>query len=173
MLPDKMTKAINEQVNAELYSGYLYLSMAAWFATKGLSGFENWMKIQAMEETTHAMKFFNHVNERGARVELLAIERPPTEWQSPLDAMRQVAEHEAHVTSLINNLVSMARDEKDFASENFLQWYVAEQVEEEATAADLVGKLELVDGHKGGLFMLDRELGQRSFVYPPPALQEG
>jgi ferritin len=170
MLSKKMNEAIGKQINAEMYSGYLYLSMASYFAAKNLQGFESWMKVQAQEELSHAMKFFNHVYERGGSVKLLPIEQPPTEWASPLAAFENTYSHEQHVTSLINGLVSLAIEEKDFASQNFLQWYVAEQVEEESTADKTVQQLRLVDGNPQGLFMLDRELAARAFMYPGPAL---
>jgi len=173
MFSDKMNAAINAQINAELYSSYLYLSMAAWFADKGLNGCENWMKIQAQEEASHAIKFFNHVTERGGRVTLESIKKPDTEWASPLAVFQATLKHEQHVTSLINDLVALAMDGKDFASQNFLQWYVSEQVEEEATAMDLCNKFEMAADSKPALLMLDKELTARTFVYPPPALAGG
>lgn len=173
MFSDKMNAAINGQINAELYSSYLYLSMAAWFADKGLNGCENWMKVQAQEEVSHAIKFFNHVLERGGRATLEAIKKPDSEWTSPIAVFQATLKHEQHVTSLINDLVALAIQEKDFASQNFLQWYVSEQVEEEATAVDLCNKFELAADSKPALLMLDKDLAVRVFAYPGPALAPG
>ena len=170
MLNAKVEKAINEQIVAETYSAYLYLSMAAYFESRGLKGMGSWMKNQAQEELTHAVKFFNYVNERGGRVILGAIEAPPSEWQSPLAAFENALAHEGKVTGLINGLVDLAIAEKDHASNSFLRWYVDEQVEEEATAGEIVDQLRLIGEDGQGLLMLDRELGARVFVYPPPAL---
>ena len=162
-----MLDALNEQINAELYSAYLYLSMAAYFNGVSLSGCARWMEAQALEELSHAMKIYEFVNERGGRVTLSAIEAPPSSWESPLEVFEAVYAHEQKVTSLINDLVNLAIEEKDHATNNFLQWFVKEQVEEEASADAIVQKLKLMGEAKGGLFMLDRELGQR--VFPLPA----
>jgi len=166
MLSKKMEKALNDQVNAELYSSYLYLSMAAYFQTLNLGGFAAWMQAQAGEELVHAMKFFGFINERGGAVKLAAIEAPKTKWSSPKNAFEDAYKHEQKVTSLINKLVDLALVEKDHASNAFLQWFVTEQVEEEASADEVVQKLGLVGDAKGGIFMLDRELGQRQFTMP-------
>jgi len=166
VISDKMAQAMNQQINAELYSAYLYMSMAAWLDGQELPGFGHWMKIQAQEEMTHALKFYGHLNERGAKAVMKAIDAPETEWDSPLDCFKDVAEHEAKVTALINDLVSLAREEKDYASEAFLQWFVSEQVEEEASAAEAVGKLKLAGQAPGGLFMLDKEMAARVFNMP-------
>ena len=170
MFSEKMNAAISEQINAEIFSGYLYLAMAAWFAEKGLGGCENWMKIQAQEELSHAMKFFNHVYERGGKVEIKAIAKPDTEWTSPLSVFEATLKHEQHVTSLINDLMTLSIEERDYASQNFLQWYIAEQVEEETTAEEIRSKFELAGDSKPALLMLDKELGTRVFTYPPTAL---
>lgn len=167
MLEKKMEKAINDQINAELYSAYLYLSMAAYFESTNLKGFSSWMRVQTMEEQAHAKKFYDFVNERGGRVILSAIEAPPAEWESPLAAFENVLEHEQLVTGRINDLVNLAQELKDHASNSFLQWYVDEQVEEEATASEIIQSLKLTQNDSSGLFMIDRELGQRTFV--PPA----
>lgn len=164
MMNEKMVAAINEQINAELYSAYLYMSMMAQFEAQGLKGIANWMRVQAMEETTHAYKFYDYVIERGGEVKLKAIEGPPTEWANALAAFEHVAQHEAHVTSLINNLMDIALETKDHASTSFLQWFIDEQVEEEAAAADIVGKLRLIGDNPQGLFMMDKELGARVFT---------
>ena len=172
MISQSMVDAINSQVVAEFYSSYLYLSMAAYFESEGLEGFSSWMKAQAQEELSHGMKLFNHVNERDGRVLLDAIEKPQTGWDSPLAAFEAAYGHEQKVTSLINDLVTLAREEKDYASENFLQWFVNEQVEEEANAKAIVDQLKFVAGNPHALFMLNRELGQRTFTPPAPAAEE-
>jgi len=161
-LDSKMNDALNEQINAEMYSAYLYLSMGSWFEDQNLMGFANWFRCQYLEENMHAMKFYNFVNERGGRVILKAIEGPRTEWGSWIEAFEQVAEHEAHVTSLINNLMAQARELKDFASESFLMWYVDEQVEEEATADELLSRLKLIGSDPNALYNLDTELKGRA-----------
>ena len=166
MIGKKMQEALNEQINAELYSAYLYLSMAAYFESANLPGFANWMRIQTQEEVAHAMKFYDFVNQRAGRVTLKAIDQPQTEWQSPLAAFEAVYKHEQKVTGLINNLVNLAVQEKDHATNNFLQWFVNEQVEEEESAADIVGKLKLIESDTQALYMLDKEMGQRLF-HPP------
>ncbi len=168
MLTEKMEKAYNEQINAELYSAYLYYSMAAYFKDQNLDGFANWMNIQALEEVTHAQKFIDFVYERRGKVILEAIEKPKSEWNGPLDAFEDAFKHEQHVTQLINNLVQLATEEKDNASLNFLQWFVSEQVEEEATADGIVQQLKMVKDFGPGLFMMDKEMAGRSFT-PPPA----
>ena len=167
MLSAKMEQALNEQANAEFYSSYLYLSMASYFKKINLEGFARWMEVQALEELTHAMKFFHFVAGRGEQAMLKLIEGPPTSWESPLAVFEDVFRHELKVTGLINNLVNLAMDEKDHATNNFLQWFVAEQVEEEESADAVLQKLKLArDGH-GSLFLLDQELGQRLFNLPP------
>ena len=167
MLSERMMKSLNKQLNAELYSAYLYLSMAAYFESKNLKGFANWMRVQAQEELMHAMKFFDYINERGGRVYLEAIEKPPTEWKSPLDVFEATYEHEVKVTSMINDLVNMAMEEKDHATYNMLQWFVAEQVEEEASADEIRQQLRMIKEDGRGIMMLNRELKQRTFT--PPA----
>jgi ferritin len=166
MLSEKMNTAINEQINAELFSSYLYLSMAAWSAKKGLKGFENWMKVQAQEELLHSMKFFDHVNGRGGSVKLEAIEQPHTEWENALDIAKVTLKHERKVTGLIHDLMHLAVEERDFASQNFLQWFISEQVEEEATADDIVTRLQLAADSKPALLMIDKELSARVFTMP-------
>ena len=166
MLSKKMEKAINQQINAEIYSSYLYLSMATYFESISLGGFSNWMRQQAQEELFHGMKMFDFVCERGGRVTLMAIEKPASKWASPLDAVKNVLSHEQKVTGLINDLVNLAQDERDHATNIFLQWFVSEQVEEEDTAGTLVDKLKLIGKDANGLFMLDTELGQRMFTLP-------
>ena len=172
MLNNDMEKALNAQVNAEMYSAYLYLSMSAYFQSKSLGGFASWMRVQAQEEMVHAMKLYDFINERGGRVILELIEAPPTEWDSPLATSEAVYEHEQKVTGLINELVELALEKHDHATNIFLQWFVSEQVEEEDSANDVVEKIKLMGDARGGLFMLDRELGQRVFT-PPAATSEG
>jgi len=167
MIKEKMQEALNQQVNAELYSSYLYLSMAAYFESINLKGFASWMRVQTQEELVHAMKFYDFIIERGGKVLLSSIEGPPTEWVSPLAIFEHAYEHEQKVTGLINKLVDLSADEQDHATSNFLQWFVAEQVEEEASADEVVQKIKLMGDASGGLFMLDRELAQR--VFTPPA----
>jgi len=166
---EKMQDALNDQINAEYFSSYLYLSMAAYFEAESLPGFANWMRIQTQEELAHTHKFFDFVAERGGRVKLTAIKAPEIEWKSPLDAFEAAYKHEQYVTSRINDLVAIAREVKDFATDNFLQWFVAEQVEEEATADAIVQDLKRTGDNPQVLMMLDRELGAR--VFTPPAAE--
>jgi len=170
MISEKMQEALNEQVNAELYSAYLYLSMQAFFESINLPGFANWMRVQTQEELVHAMKIYDFLNERNGRVTLKAIAQPQTKWDSPLAAFKAAYEHEQKVTGLINNLVNLAIEEKDHATNSFLQWFVTEQVEEESSVDQVVQNLKkMVDKAPGGIFLLDRELGQR--VFTPPTVQ--
>lgn len=171
MLKKKMLKALNDQINAEMFSSYLYLSMEAYFQSISLKGFAAWMRVQAQEEMMHAMKFYDYVNERGGKVTLEAIAKPETNWTSPLAVFEAVLKHEEHVTSLINDLVDLAISEKDHASNNFLQWFVSEQVEEEASAGEVVERLKLIKDNTSGLFMMDAELGKRVFTLPAPAAE--
>lgn len=167
MIGKKIEKAFNEQINAETYSAYLYWSMSSAFMDMNLPGMANWMRVQALEEMTHAEKFFNYTIERGGRVKLAAIQAPPTDWSSAEEIFKHVQKHEAHVTKLINDLMDLALAEKDHAAAMFLQWFVNEQVEEEATAAEILGKLKIAGSSSPALYMLDRELGSR--VFNPPA----
>jgi len=157
-----MQEALNRHANAEFYSSYLYLSMSAYFQSINLTGFAHWMRIQAREELAHALKFHDHVIERGGRVSLQAVEAPTAQWDSPLAAFEDAYRHEQKVTGLINQLVDEAVQTKDHATNNFLQWFVSEQVEEEASADAIVQRLKLVGGAPGGLFMIDHHLGQRA-----------
>ena len=169
MLKKKIQTACNKQLNAETFSAYLYWSMSAYFESMNLKGFATWMRVQALEEMTHAEKFFNFVNERGGRVELAAIDGPETQWDSPLAAFEGAYKHEVMVTGLINALMDLAVAESDHAAAIFLQWFVSEQVEEEASADEVIQKLKLIGKDSASLFMLDQELGQRVFV--PPVVQ--
>jgi ferritin len=167
MVSERMQQALNKQMIAEFYSAYLYLSMSAYFKSINLAGFANWMRVQAQEELAHGMKFYDYIGESGGRVLLGPIEGPPTTWKSPLDVFEHTYKHEQKVTALINDLVNLAIEEKDHATNNFLQWFVSEQVEEESSADDVRKKLKLVGDAGGGIFMIDRELAQR--VFTPPA----
>ena len=167
MLNTRLEVELNKQLNAELYSAYLYLSMSAYLASKNLSGFSNWMKVQFEEEQFHALKLYNYIIDRGGKVTLTAIEAPKTEWNDILDVFEDVLAHEEKVTGLINELMNVAMEEKDHATVSILQWFVTEQVEEEATVSDLLDQLKLVEGKGSGLFLLDREAKQR--VFTPPA----
>lgn len=170
MLKENMLKALNSQLNAELYSAYLYLSMEAYFESIDLGGCANWMRAQAQEELTHAMKFYGYIVQRGERVTLSTIEGPQIEWDSPVAVFEHVYEHEQKVTGLINDLVDLSVSESDHATNNVLQWFVAEQVEEEESASGVLQRIKLAGDSKSGLFMLDSELGQR--VFTPPAAKE-
>jgi ferritin len=174
MLSKKVLKALNEQITKEFYSAYLYYAMAAQCNALGLPGHSHWMKCQAQEELSHGARLFNYVAERDGRVVLEAIDKPPKEWAAPLAMFAHVCEHEAKVTASINDIVTLAREEKDHATDNELQWVVNEQVEEEAAAKGIRDQLKLVDSSGGGgLFMVDKDLAARVFVYPPPALAPG
>jgi len=173
MMDEKMQEALNKQLNAEIYSAYLYLSMSAYFQSVNLGGFANWMRVQWQEELMHALKFYDYVNERGGRVILRPVEAPASEWGSPLAAFEDTYRHEQKVTAMINKLVDLAVEARDHATNNFLQWFVSEQVEEEASADEVVQRLKLVGNDASGLFMIDRELAQRVFVAPAATAEGG
>lgn len=164
MLKEKMLNALNEQINAEQYSALLYLAMSAYLNDKGLPGFANWMYVQYQEELSHANKFYNYVVERGGRVEIKAIKQMPTSWDGIIDIYEATLEHEQMVTGLINDLMNIAIEEKDHASRSFLNWFVDEQVEEEANVTEILDTLKLINGQGNGIFMLDREMRSRTFV---------
>ena len=168
MISEKLEKAFNDQINKELYSEYLYLSMQAYFERTGLTGFVNWMKIQVQEEHAHGMGMFDYVHERGGKVELMAIDKPRTEWSSPLDVFENVLEHEEYVTSRINALMDVAEEVKDRAALTFLDWYLKEQVEEESNVGAVLDKLKLIGDDKHALLLLDKDLGAR--VFNPPVI---
>jgi ferritin len=161
MMTSKMEKALNEQINEELYSTYLYLAMSAWFESQNLPGFASWMKVQAREENTHAMKLFEFIHERRGRVGLKAVKEPGKEWDAPLAAFEAALKHEQHITGRINELVNLAVAEKDHAAAGFLQWFVKEQVEEEASADRIVQMLKMAANAPGALLMLDHQMGER------------
>lgn len=165
MLSKPLEDAVNEQINKELYSAYLYLSMSTYCESVNLAGFAHWMRVQAQEELGHAMKLFDYVNERGGRVVLKAIEQPPPVWKSPLEMFQEVLKHERKVTGLINQLHALAVKERDDAAQTELQWFVTEQVEEEENAGAVVAKLKTVGDQGAPLLALDKELGARR----PPA----
>jgi ferritin len=167
MLSEKLEKALNGQLNYELYSAYVYAAMAAYFEATDLPGYANWMRVQVQEEMFHVSKFFGFINERDGRVRLAKVDEPPFEWKSPLAAFENAHEHEREVSRRINALVDMAREERDHAVENFLQWFVTEQVEEEASTKAVVQQLKFVGDDRHAIFMIDRELAAR--VYTPPA----
>lgn len=161
MISEKVQAALNKQINEEFYSSYLYLSMSAYFESNDLQGFAQWFRVQADEEHLHAMKMFDYMYQIGGDVELMKIEGPKTDWNSFLEVFQDTYEHEQKVTKNINKLLELAYAEKDHATVNFLQWFVSEQVEEEATSMQNVKKMEMIGNDKAGLFMVDKELGGR------------
>jgi ferritin len=161
MISKKMQDALNKQINEEMFSFYLYLAMSADFQTKNLTGSGAWMNAQSKEEMAHAKKFFHFIIERGGEIELLPIAKPQKSWKTPLDAFKDAEKHEKHITKCIHDLVDLAIKEKDYATQNLLQWFVNEQVEEEASVGEVVAKLEMVADSKNGMYMIDRELGAR------------
>ncbi|MBN1253396.1 MAG: ferritin [Bacteroidales bacterium] len=166
MLNKRLETELNKQLNAEFYSAYFYLSMSSFLANINLNGFANWMKVQFEEEQFHALKFYQYIIDRGGRVVLDKIEAPQIEWKNVIDVFESVLKHEQKVTSLINNLVDIAYVEKDHATLAQLQWFVTEQVEEEANVNDILDQLKMIDGKGAGLFMLDREMKLRKFTAP-------
>jgi len=161
MISQRMQDQINEQIKHETFSAYLYFSMAAYFHAESLDGMAQWMKAQAQEELDHALRFFNHIDERGGRVELDAIEKPQTSWDSPVAAFEAALAHEEFITGRINELVRVAAEENDNAAGIMLQWFVTEQVEEEASVTKVIDMLKRIGESGHGLLMADRELGQR------------
>ena len=172
MLSQKLQDAINAQINAELWSASLYLSMSMDAADKGLKGVANWFYVQFQEEQAHARIFMNYLNSRDAKVTLLPIAEVPATWNSVLDMYKQTLEHEKKVTSLINNLAYIANEDRDFASINRLNWFIDEQVEEEESARDMIATVEAVEDNKYGMYMLDKELATRAYVAPSPLAAE-
>ena len=172
MLKQSVEKALNDQINAEIHSAYLYLSMSAWFQHQGLAGCANWMRIQFQEELAHGTHIFDYVCERGAKVQLTSIGEVEVEFNNVVEVFEKVLAHEQKVTALINNLVDIAQRESDHATRSFLQWYVDEQVEEEANAEQILNNLKLIKGEGQGLLMMDRELQSRVFVDPFPVVKK-
>jgi len=160
-LEDKMLNALNEQINKEIFSAYLYYSMAAYFDSLNLEGFANWMKVQAKEELTHAQKLYDYIYDKGGVVELDSIDKPKKEWESPLEAFKDAYEHELSVTQSIDKLVDLAKELNDHATQNFLQWFVNEQIEEEANTKKIVDTLQMIGESKTALFMFNGQLGSR------------
>ena len=161
VISQKVQDAINEQIKNELYSGYIYLAMAAHFESESLTGFASWMRLQAREEVTHGMKLFDYLTDRGGKVVLQAIQAPPTELGSPLSIFQTAYQHEQKVTAMIHGLYALAVAENDYATQVMLNWFVNEQVEEEKNAAEIVAKLEMIGEGRPSLLMLDHRLGKR------------
>jgi len=161
MMKPSVQDIINKQIQAELYSAYLYLSMAAWCNDQNLTGMAHWLKVQAKEEVEHAMKFYHHLEERSAKIELKAIEAPPKEWKSPLEVFQAAYGHEQKVTGMIYDIVNLAQKEGDHAAAVMCQWFVTEQVEEEAQTWAIVEKLKMAGESKGALMQIDHQLGKR------------
>lgn len=168
MLSSNLYKAINEQINAELWSAYLYLSMSMDCQAKGYNGIANWFYVQFQEEQAHARIFMNYLNSRDAKVELLPIVEVRTSWDSVLDMFKQTLEHEKKVTGLINNIAAIANEDRDYASINRITWFIDEQVEEEESAREMIAAFEAVEGNKYGMYMLDKELAARTYTTPSP-----
>jgi ferritin len=165
MIAERLNTAINDQIKHELESYYIYLSMAAYFHAMSLDGMGHWMRCQAHEETIHAMKFFEHLIDRDGKVVLQDLKQLKTEWGSPLEAFQDAFEHEKFISGKINDLITIAREEKEYASEPLLAWFSDEQIEEEASTGKIADELEMIGEDKSALLMLDRELGARA--YPP------
>ncbi len=170
MISTAMLNLLNDQIQKEFYSAYLYLSMKAWFAEQNLDGFANFFNVQLMEERDHALKFYNYVIHVSGKVELQAIQAPPIDFVTPLSVFEESLKHEKFVTASIYNLVNQAIEEKDHKTSAFLQWFVTEQAEEEATAESNIRKLQLIGGNTQGLFMHDAELAKRVYVPISPPL---
>ena len=168
MISPKIQDALNAHINAEFWSAYLYLSMGMHFEAEGHAGIANWFRIQFKEEQAHAEIFINYLLSRGGRVELKAIDAVPTSWESPLAAYLDTLAHEEKVTSLINNLYALAESEHDYATRGKLDWFIAEQVEEEETAQGLIDRLKLIGDNGLALYMLDQELATRTYTVPAP-----
>lgn len=167
MINKRMQDAINEQIKFEIYSANLYLSMSAYIEGKNLKGIAHWLRVQYEEETFHALKLYDYLKNREGQVIIQSIDAPPSEFGTPLETFEKVLEHEQHVTAGINKLYKIAMEENDFAAQIFLQWYVNEQMEEEASAAEVIGKMKLIGDRGVDLLYLDTELSSRVFV--PPA----
>ena len=166
MINSKLEAIINKQINAEMYSAYLYLSMSSYFESINLPGFANWMRVQFEEEQFHAMRFFTYLADRGGRIVLEAIEKPQTEWKNPIEIFEHTLEHEQHVTALLNAIAELAEDEKDRATQNLMVWFIDEQIEEESAAEKILNELKWINGEGHGMLMLDREMAARVFVPP-------
>ena len=172
MLSSNLYKAINEQINAEMWSAYLYLSMSMDCQAKGYNGIANWFYVQFQEEQAHARIFMNYLNSVDAKVELLPIAEVRTSWDSVLDMFKQTLEHEKKVTAMINNIAAIANADKDYAAINRINWFIDEQVEEEESARDMIAAFEAVEGNKYGMYMIDKELAARTYTVPSPLAVE-
>lgn len=172
MLSSNLYKAINEQINAEMWSAYLYLSMSMDCQAKGYNGIANWFYVQFQEEQAHARIFMNYLNSVDAKVELLPIAEVRTSWDSVLDMFKQTLEHEKKVTAMINNIAAIANADKDYAAINRINWFVDEQVEEEESAREMITTFEAVEGNKYGMYMIDKELAARTYTAPSPLATE-
>ncbi|MBT8045616.1 MAG: ferritin [Pontiella sp.] len=168
MISDKMQKELNEQVNKEFYSAYMYLAMSAYCNTIGLPGFAHWMRLQYEEENMHVTRMYDYILNQGGEIHLKAIEEPPTEYGTPIEVFEQTLEHEQFITKSIHKLMSLAVQETDYATQTFLQWYVTEQVEEEANVNDILLPLRMVGEDKSGLMLIDQQLSGRAAPTPPP-----
>lgn len=166
MINEKVGKILNEQINKELYSAYLYLAMSAYFSDLGLLGFAHWMRVQAQEEQGHATLIYDFLIDRGARIVLTSIDTPPNNWGGALNVIEEALKHEVYVTGLINNIITVAEEVKDRATMSYMNWFVDEQVEEEANAQDIISKLKLIGDDKSALYLLDKDLSTRIFVQP-------
>jgi ferritin len=162
MIKEKMQKALNKQLNEELYSSYIYLSMAAFFESENLSGFSHWMRIQSQEEYMHAMKIYDYIHRADGKVTLQKIDAPKSSWKTPQDVFQDQYKQEQEVTKSINEIVDLSIEEKDHATHNFMQWFISEQVEEESSALKLLEKMKLIGDNRNGLFLFDHELAQRA-----------
>jgi ferritin len=161
MLSEKLLYTINDQIEHELFSSNLYLAMAAYFEANSLPGFAHWMEVQSEEEREHALKFIEYLNDVGGRVKIHAISEPQSEWTSPLDVFEHVLTHEKKVTSLIHNLYEIALQEKDYAAQSMLKWFIDEQVEEEKNASLIVEQLKMFEDHRGAILNIDHHIGKR------------
>lgn len=168
MIPDRVNQAMNEQIKHELESYYIYLSMAAYLHTISLDGMGHWMRCQAHEETIHAMKFMDHILDRGGKVNLQDLKQIKTKWSSPFEVWEDAFKHEQFISGKINDLITISREEKDYPSEPVLAWFAAEQIEEEATSGKIADEVAMVGDTKAGLILLDRELGGRAFPAGSP-----
>jgi ferritin len=171
MIKKNIQDEINEQITREIYSSILYLSMAGYFTAKNLTGFANWMRIQAKEEMDHAMKMFDYVLDRGGETKINTIEAPPENWDSPLAIIEATYEHEKKVTEYINHLAELAINERDHATNNLMQWFVDEQVEEEASVDEILSRMKMMEGFPGGLIMIDTELAKRTYKQPTKSVE--
>ena len=161
-LSKKMQNALNDQIQREFHSAYLYLSMSAYCSAENLPGFAKWMRLQAQEEVGHAMRICDYLDDRSSRVVLQAVEQPPSQFKSPLDVVQGVKKHEEAVTASINKLYAMAQAENDYATQTFLHWFITEQVEEEKSTTQLAERLKMAGDNKSAMLLLDKEVGARS-----------